>query len=48
MAIITLRGYLHTKEAIDRAKTIDEYPKGPMADMVLDHQTEILREIRAR
>jgi len=43
LTIIRLRAYARTKAQIEAAKTSDEMPTGPMADLVTDIMTDLTR-----
>ena len=45
MTLMDLRAYARTKAAMDAAKKAEDAPKGEYADLVLDIQAEIAREI---
>jgi len=43
LEIIQLRAYAKTKAQIDRAKSEDDMPDGPMVDLVFDIQAELFQ-----
>ena len=47
MALLELRAYARTKAAIDNAKDSQSMPSGEIADLVLENQAIIAREIMA-
>ena len=47
MALLELRAYARTKAAIDNAKDQASMPSGELADLVLENQAIIAREIMA-
>lgn len=48
LRILELRAYARTKAAVDAAKTADEMPTGPMADLVQEMDVDLWRARKGR
>lgn len=48
LRIIELRQYARTKEAVERAKSDEQMPDGPMAALAFEFQHRLIKERQAK